>query len=100
MVKHYARSEDWAAAENEATAAWREPGRDDDRPAAEPPVQPGELPQELRQWPAAERYAVAELERGGMARDEAARQIREHGIPPELRGRVGAVKSSGEGEGG
>ena len=35
-----------------------------------------------------------------MARDEAARQIREHGIPPELRDRVGATKSNGEGEGG
>ena len=100
VVSRYARCEDWARAEAEARAAWCEPGRDDDRPAAEPPVQPGELPQELRQWPAAERYAVAELERGGMARDDAARHVREHGIPPELRGRVGATKSSGEGEGG
>ena len=93
---------DWLAAEDLATQKMRalcgadswpsEPGRDDDRPAAEPPSRPGELPLEPRQWPPAERYAVAELERGGMGRDEAARHVREHGIPPELRGRVGATE--------
>ena len=66
VVSRYARCEDWARAEDEATATWCKPGRDADRPAAESPAHPGELPPGLRQWPPAERYAVAELERGGV----------------------------------
>ena len=36
----------------------------------------GQLPRRLRQWPATPRYRVVELERGGMATEEAIAQVR------------------------